>query len=129
MSRGTPHRERRRVGTHYEDLAAGYLEEKGYRILDRNFHARRGELDLIALDGETVVFVEVRMRRQNDMVSPLESVTPEKQRRIVLAARTYLAKKQIVDRDCRFDVIAILHRPGCRPEIDHYESAFFPEAD
>jgi len=127
MSGSSGDRNRRRTGSEYEDLAAGYLEEKGYSIVYRNYHGRRGEIDLIALDGETLAFVEVRMRRQDDVVSPLESVTPTKQRRMVMAARRFLAERRVEDRDCRFDVIAILHRPGCRPEIDHYEGAFFPE--
>jgi len=120
---------RRGIGQGYEAMAAGYLEERGYRIVERNFHARRGEVDLVALDGETLVFVEVRMRRKRDMVSPLESVTGEKQRRIVAAARTYLARHRIVDRDCRFDVIGIMHAPGTRPEVEHVRDAFSVEAE
>lgn len=122
-------RNRRRVGKAYEDLAAQFLESQGYVILARNYHARRGEVDLIALDGETLVFVEVRMRKKPDPVSPLETITAEKRRRMVLAAQAYLAQQRITDRDCRFDVIGIVHRPGYRPVIDHVENAFLPEAD
>lgn len=122
-------RDRRRVGKAYEDLAATYLESQGYAILARNYHARRGELDLIALEGETLVFVEVRMRKSADPVSPMETITAQKRRRMALAARTYLARHRITDRDCRFDVVGILHPPGCAPKFDHLRNAFLLEPD
>ena len=89
-----------------EDQAARLLQLHGYRIVERNYRCRLGEIDLIASDGEGLVFVEVRMRNGAAFGSALESVTPHKKKRLIAAARHYLME---LGREpyCRFDVIAI----------------------
>jgi putative endonuclease len=120
---------RRRIGKAYEDMAAAYFEAAGCSILARNYHARYGEVDLVVLDGETLVFAEVRMRGSADPVSPLETITAEKRRRMVLAAKAYLAEHDISDRDCRFDVIGIVHPRGQKAELEHLKNAFELEGE
>lgn len=118
-------RSRRALGEAGEGIAAAYLEAKGYRILAQNDRPDRGELDIVAMDGETVVFVEVRTRRTVAFGTPLESVDRRKQLRLIRLARAYLAKHGLGERSCRFDVIGVSwSRPGERPRIDHIESAF-----
>lgn len=81
---------RRDLGAFGERVAAAHLEAKGYRIRARNFRCREGEIDIVAEDGETLVFVEVRTRRGNALGTPAESVTVAKQRRLLTVARAYL---------------------------------------
>ena len=94
------------AGGSAEELAADFLERRGLAILQRNYRTRLGEIDLIASDGETTIFVEVRMRHGMEFGGALASVTPNKKKRIVAAARYYLME---LGREpfCRFDVIAI----------------------
>ncbi|MDY3918848.1 MAG: YraN family protein [Candidatus Limivivens sp.] len=99
---------KRQTGTDYERQAAGFLEEKGYHILESNFRCRAGEIDLIAEKDGWLVFVEVKYRRDQRFGSPFEAVTKRKQQRICRAARWYLAQKQYPeDTRCRFDVVGI----------------------
>lgn len=110
----------RAVGKAYEDKACAYLKSKGYRILDRNFTKRGGELDIVAKKDDTLVFVEVRYRADNRHGDPLETVTKAKQRRIIQTAQFYLLKKKLPqDRLMRFDVIAITD-----DNLNHVENAF-----
>ena len=84
------------------------LRRRGLRTVDRNFHCRAGEIDLIMLDGPVLVFVEVRYRRSNRFGSGADSVTPVKQRRIITAARQFLGRRRSHrERPCRFDVVSI----------------------
>ncbi|UCV12146.1 YraN family protein [Dechloromonas denitrificans] len=92
-------------GREAETLAARVLERRGLRVLERNFRIRGGEIDLICRDGSTLVFVEVRLRSRSDFGGAGASITPSKQRRIILAARHYLAGKP--ECDCRFDCILL----------------------
>lgn len=96
------HVERGQAG---ETAAAQFLCRRGYRLLDRNFRGRCGELDIVALDGETVVFVEVKLRSR--IVAALEAVDPRKQRRLVRVATEYLLGRGWLDRRVRFDVVAV----------------------
>lgn len=99
---------RRSTGTIYEQSAARFLEEQGYRILEKNFRCRQGEIDLIALDGETVVFVEVKFRRDDRMGDGAEAVDRKKQKRIVGCARYYLfLHGEYASSPCRFDVVSV----------------------
>jgi len=97
----------RETGQVGENLAVRYLQRQGLRILSRNFSCRRGEIDLIAADGDELVFVEVRYRGMSRISSGEATVTPAKQRRIVAAASFYLSRHQAHDRPCRFDVLGI----------------------
>jgi putative endonuclease len=112
---------RQRVGRRAEDRASEYLKKKGYTILGRNFRGGGGEIDLVALEGEVVVFVEVRYRRKGVWETPEESISPQKQRRLWQAAEYYLAEVLGEAKPARFDVIAIKGE-----EILHYRDAFRP---
>ncbi len=111
-------------GNQGERLAAKTLQAKGYRILARNCRSRWGEIDLIARDGNTIVFVEVKTRSQDDRGRPEEAVTITKQRQISRAASAWLQLHKLNHHRCRFDVISIVWRTGEPPLIDHYQSAF-----
>ncbi len=90
-----------------EDAAVDYLLKKGYRILDRNFRFDRGEIDIVAEDGDVLVFIEVKARSTHAFGEPEEAVTPRKRAQIVKTAEGYLFSRSIEDRECRFDVVAI----------------------
>jgi putative endonuclease len=94
------------AGGEAEERAAAYLAERGLAIVARNFRTRLGEIDLIAREDETLVFVEVRLRRSGSFGGALESITPAKQRRIRAAAAQYLQRLGREPR-CRFDVVAL----------------------
>ena len=115
----------RAKGAGREEEAAGYLEQQGYQVLTRNYYIRGGEIDLIAEDGEYLVFVEVKYRSSRKAGDPAEAVTPEKQKRIIRAARVYMMKEHIrPDRPVRFDVVSILDG-----EIRLIRDAFWMEQD
>ncbi|WNK21419.1 YraN family protein [Halomonas piscis] len=97
-------------GSAIEDLAARWLEQRGLALVGRNQHAKGGELDLIMEDGDTLVFVEVKHRETARYGHPLETVTAQKQRRLIKAARTYLAREPHQG-PCRFDILAVLGTP------------------
>lgn len=99
----------RKTGSRYEDWVAVFLEKRGYRVLERNYYTRSGEIDIIAKEGNALVFIEVKFRRTDKQGDPLEAVTLKKQKNIRLAARIYMMKNGIdEDTSCRFDVAAIL---------------------
>jgi len=103
------------AGAEAEDLCAQFLRDSGLRVLARNWRCRYGEIDLIAADGATIVFAEVRLRRSARFGGAAESVTPTKRARIVAAARRYLAGRRD-DPDCRFDVLLLDRLEGGRIE-------------
>ena len=109
-----------------EDLAAAYLMQKGFAIVERNFSCQGGELDIIARDpGEkSYVFVEVKARRGLAYGVPQLAVTPFKQRQISKAALTYVARHKLHDKNSRFDVIAILLAEDGQHRIEHIVNAF-----
>lgn len=110
----------RSVGKDKEALGAEYLEKFGYIILEKNFCCSGGEIDIIAMDGNTYVFVEVKYRRTAGYGLPEEAISPIKQQRIYKAAMYYLYKRRKGDNVlCRFDVIAV--EGG---KIRHYKNAF-----
>lgn len=92
-------------GADAEQLAADYLARHGLRIVERNFRVKGGEIDLIARDGATTVFVEVRLRSRDGLVGAAESITLRKQRRLILAARLWLQRHGEVP--CRFDCVLL----------------------
>lgn len=106
-------------GRDQESQARTYLESKGYRFLAANYQTRRGELDLVMQEDETVVFVEVKSRSNLGFARPEESVTPAKQSKLAMAALAYVKENGLSDRPLRFDVVAI--GPG---RLDHLENAF-----
>lgn len=99
---------RQRDGDQAEALTAVYLERNGLRILERNYRVRGGELDLIALDGETLVFVEVRYRKSARFGGAAASIDARKQQRLIHAAQVYLLKHpRQANRPCRFDCVLL----------------------
>lgn len=112
------------VGRHGEDLAVEHLRRLRYRILERNYRCRCGEVDIVARLGTTVVFIEVKTRRSDHYGSPAQSVTPFKQRQIARAAQTWLAANRLTECAARFDVISIRLRDDAGAEIEHITDAF-----
>jgi len=120
--------ERRRaekpLGLRGEQSAAWYLRRLGYRIVGRRVQLPSGELDLVALDGRTVVFVEVKTRESDQHGHASDAVTPAKQRRLTRLAVTYLKRHRLHDYPARFDVVAVTWPPGEKPRIEHFKNAF-----
>jgi putative endonuclease len=113
------------LGQRGEAAAARYLKRLGYKIVGRGTHIRRGEIDIIAVDGRTIVFVEVKTRDSSIAGEPHEAVDLEKQKRLTRLALVYLKRHGLLDYPARFDVVSILwpkHRR--RPEIQHIKNAF-----
>jgi putative endonuclease len=104
--------ERRQLGIDGERAAERFLRARGYTIVERNYRCPRGEVDLIALHGRTVVFVEVKTRRAAASDSPYDAVDPRKQRQIVRVAEHYLSARRLHDRDVRFDVVGVWPHGG-----------------
>lgn len=90
-----------------EDLATAELERRGYAILARRYRTRYGEIDIVARDGETLVFVEVKARASADRGTALDAITPQKRRRLTMMAADYLARHAVEEVACRFDIVAI----------------------
>jgi putative endonuclease len=118
--------DRKQLGQDSEAHAAEYLMDLGYTLLDRNWACRTGELDLVMLDGEVIVFVEVRSVRRRYLETAQASITEKKQARVASAAETWLSRKKPQQSDYRFDVIGITAAAKSAPEIDHIEDAFAP---
>ena len=111
------------LGKTGEDLACAELERRGYEIIARRYRQRSGEIDIIARDGPTWVFVEVKARDSHEFGEAAEAVTPYKQRRIAQLARDYVTLHRLSHCPCRFDVVSI-HFDAGRPEIEVFQNAF-----
>jgi putative endonuclease len=116
--------QRQRLGVVGEELAAAALAARGYAILERRYSTERGEIDIIAEDGDTLVFVEVRARATGAFGRAAESVTAAKQRQVARMATEYLSRHAITNRACRFDVVAVDQALSDAPEITVYAGAF-----
>ncbi len=119
---------RRQLGQRGEEIACRHLRQRGYSILERNARTRRGELDIVARDRETLVFVEVKTGRSGARAGPERpalAVGAQKQRRLRLLAREWLANREPHCATMRFDVIGITlgREPGAVPELEHIEDA------
>lgn len=100
---------KRIIGSEYERAAAVYLQKQGYEIIEHNFFSRYGEIDIIAKDGEYLVFIEVKYRKNDKYGMPQEAVSATKRRRIISSSRYYCIKNEIPqDYPVRYDVVAIL---------------------
>ncbi|NLZ44423.1 MAG: YraN family protein [Clostridia bacterium] len=120
--------ERKELGDFGEALAGQILEQKGYVILDRNFRTRYGEVDLVAEDGEVLVFVEVKARRSLNYGSGAEAVTRMKQQRLIRAALNYMHRRGWQNRPCRFDLLELSMDPeGKLLSYELLQNAFVPE--
>ncbi|HEY1599196.1 MAG TPA: YraN family protein [Pirellulales bacterium] len=115
----------RTLGQRGEDAAARFLRRRGYKIVARGDRAVLGELDLVAVDGRTIVFVEVKTRESHDKGHPADAVDREKQRRLSRLAVAYLRRHDLLEQQARFDVVAVTwSRHARRPVIEHFQHAF-----
>lgn len=115
------------LGNRGERVAARFLRQAGFRIVARQYGNRWGEIDLIALDGETIVFVEVKTRRSDSAGHPAEAVTFKKQQTMTRMALSYLKRRGLLERSARFDVVAITWPlEAGEPKIEHFRNAFSP---
>ncbi len=115
---------RKKLGDSGENTACNFLRNKGYKILQRNYRKKCGEIDIIAEENDELVFIEVKTRSSSDYGSPLAAVTPRKQQQIIKTAQTYLTETDNFDRAARFDVIAILQNDKTSPQIEQIIGAF-----
>ena len=114
---------RQTLGISGENLACAELQRRGYAILDRRYRTRFGEIDIIARDGQTIVFVEVKARLTDDFGGAAAAITGWKQRRIAAMALDYLSRRHLHECPCRFDVVAIDFDPA-GPRVIVYPNAF-----
>lgn len=116
---------RRWFGTQAERAAASFLQARGLRVLARNVRLPHGELDIVALDGDVIVFVEVRSTQSDDVLRPAASVDAAKQRKLSELALAFLQKHRLLGRNARFDIVAVSWPANCKtPTIVHYPNAF-----
>ena len=118
-----PSNARQELGIQGENLAVRALQERGYAILARRYRRRMGEIDIVARDGKTMVFVEVKAREGRGFGDAAEAVTVSKRRRIAALATDYLARHRLSEHPCRFDVVSIHVESGV-PILELYQGAF-----
>jgi putative endonuclease len=111
------------LGARGERAAARYLRRRGWAIVARNYRGRAGEIDLVALDGDTIVFVEVKTRRGDGFGAPLEAIDAAKRRQVARVADEFLRQHGLEERDIRFDVVGVTAL-GWRWRVEHVEDAF-----
>lgn len=112
------------LGEFGEDCAAKFLEDKGYKIVARNFRIRSAEIDIIAQIDDVIIFVEVKARSSIRHGLPVEAVTIRKQKKIIKAADVFLQDERFCECACRFDVVEVYLRGELVEEINHIENAF-----
>ena len=115
-----------RLGRAGEKQAERFLRRQGYRIVTRNYACDTGEIDIVALDGRTIVFVEVKTRSSAAHADPQDAVTPTKQHRVVSAAKAFIQQTRSQGRACRFDVVAITLDGGKPGKVELFKNAFSP---
>ena len=115
--------QRQLVGIQGEDRAVAEVERRGYAVLARRYRTRHGEIDIVARDGETIVFVEVKAKESAEFGTAAEAVTSRKQRRVISMAVDYLARNRLTSSPCRFDVVAI-DGVGEDAILTYYRGAF-----
>ncbi len=115
---------RNQIGKEGEDLAQEFLIQENYKILERNYRNLLGEIDFIAEHKSVICFIEVKTRTDDQKGSPLEAVTPRKQKKISQVALSYLKETNRIDSQARFDVVSILKFSDEKPEIELVEDAF-----
>lgn len=112
------------LGKTGEDRAVNFLRQKGFSIIKTNYRTPDGEIDIIAQDGDILVFVEVKLRRSLSFGGPEAAVNPEKQKKIRRIARQFISHYQLFDRDCRFDIVALLYE-GKAVQVKYIPNAFY----
>ncbi|MDP6625328.1 MAG: YraN family protein [Nitrospinota bacterium] len=111
------------TGKQGEKMAANYLKKNGYKIVEKNYHCKFGEIDVIAMDGDVLSFIEIKTRSSKEYVPPEFTVTKHKQSKIKRSACHYLGRHGIENRDCRFDIVAITMEKG-KKDVILYKDAF-----
>lgn len=115
----------RLLGDKGERYAARFLRRQGFRIIARQYRNQFGEIDLIALDGDQVVFIEVKTRKSDRFGQPAEAVDFAKQKQLTRLALAYLKKHGLLDRSARFDIVGIIWPDGQKhPDVQHFRNAF-----
>ncbi|MDP8263616.1 MAG: YraN family protein [Candidatus Ancaeobacter aquaticus] len=114
----------KKIGKAGEDIAERYLKKNGYSVREKNFRSHFGEIDIVAEEAGTIVFVEVKTRTSDAYGDGTESITISKIRTITRTAQLYLSAYKCTNRDCRFDVIAIQLVRGEVSELSHIKNAF-----
>ncbi|RPH40064.1 MAG: YraN family protein [Desulfobulbaceae bacterium] len=112
------------LGRKGEELAASFLQQRNFTLLARNYRGRTGEIDIIAREGKTTVFIEVKTRQKGASYFPAEAVTVRKQRQISRTAQEFILQHKIQNQPARFDVISVSLNQDGTPEIDHIANAF-----
>jgi len=112
---------RKKLGNRGEKIAAKVLRKQGYQIIEKNYHSRLGEIDIVAKEDESIVFVEVKTRCSTDFGLPEEALSYDKRRRLSKLALVYLAHRRIKDTNCRFDVVSILMDNKKVSKVKHVE--------
>ena len=112
------------LGNRGEELAATFLKQKGFQIISRNYRQKTGEVDIIAKDGNTLVFIEVKTRSSLLFGQPFEAVTERKQTQLNRIALDYMTRNKITNQAARFDVVSILIEKNKKPEIEHLQNCF-----
>lgn len=115
--------DRSEIGRNGEAFCEEYYRKKGYEILEKNYHSRYGEIDVIAQNGNTVAFIEVKTRAENALGRPAEAVSKAKQKKIILTAFRY-AENFPLDTECRFDIFEVWQKEGRIFKFNLIESAF-----
>lgn len=115
---------KRNTGNYGENLACKFLKESGFKIVERNYFYGHGEIDIIARDGDELVFVEVKYRTNDEYGPPELSISKGKQKLVRRTAEAYLYEHEIKDQKCRIDIVAILHLKDEKPVINHIIDAF-----
>ncbi|MFC1553858.1 YraN family protein [candidate division KSB1 bacterium] len=117
------------IGETGEKIARKYIKKAGMKLLEKNFRALRGEIDIIAKDEDQLVFIEVKTNSTDHDISPEMRVNFAKQKQINKVAQMYIQQKNCIDMDCRFDVIGVkLHQKG-KHEINHIKNAFWIQSE
>src|SRR6185503_20996494 len=119
-----PEDRRQSLGKLGENLACAALRQRGYAIIATRYRTKLGEIDVVARDGDTLVFVEVKARAGDEFGGAAAAVTPWKQRKVALMAMDYLARHRLDDQPCRFDVVTVDIAEGQQPRIEVYTNAF-----
>jgi putative endonuclease len=114
------------IGLAAEKAAARHLRANGYKILERNYSSPLGEVDIVALDGDVICFVEVRARSSREFGGAIQALPKRKQRRVVKAALAYMKARKLEDREIRFDFVAVDDGCGKDGQVRLFKSAFLP---
>ena len=114
----------RKLGSKGERLAKKHLEKKGYKLLKSNYTTTAGEIDLIMQDDQTVVFIEVKTRRDESFATAISAINYGKQKRISKTAKWFIQKNALQNRPCRFDAVIVIISEKNKQEITHYTNAF-----